>query len=45
MAASDREIARRIGAIKERMREKGLQALIVFSQVVLGEKGGGPLYL
>lgn len=38
MAASDREIARRIGAIKERMREKGLQALIVFSQVILGEK-------
>jgi Xaa-Pro dipeptidase len=39
MAASDSEIARRIGAIKERMRDKGLQALIVFSQVILGEKG------
>ena len=39
MAVSDKEIARRIGAIKERMIEKGLQALIVFSQVVLGEKG------
>jgi Xaa-Pro aminopeptidase len=39
MVVSDKEIARRIGAIKEGMIEKGLQALIVFSQVVLGEKG------
>jgi Xaa-Pro dipeptidase len=35
---SDNEIARRIGVIKEEMIEKGLHALIVFSQVVLGEK-------
>ena len=39
MAVSDKEIGRRIGAIKEGMIENGLQALIVFSQVVLGEKG------
>jgi Xaa-Pro aminopeptidase len=39
VVVSDKEIARRIGAIKERMRGKGLQALIVFSQVILGEKG------
>jgi Xaa-Pro dipeptidase len=39
MVASDTEITRRIGAIKERMRDKGFQALIVFSQVILGEKG------
>jgi Xaa-Pro dipeptidase len=36
---SDGEIARRIGAIKEEMKDRGLQALIVFSQVILGEKG------
>jgi Xaa-Pro dipeptidase len=36
---SDKEIARRIGAIREKMIDEGLQALIVFSQVVLGEKG------
>ena len=39
MPISDKEIARRIGAIREKMRDKGLQALIVFSQVILGEKG------
>jgi Xaa-Pro dipeptidase len=39
MAVSDREITRRIAVIKERMRDKGFQALIVFSQVILGEKG------
>jgi Xaa-Pro aminopeptidase len=39
MVVSDKEIARRIGAIKEKMKGKGLQALIVFSQVILGEKG------
>jgi Xaa-Pro dipeptidase len=35
---SDGEIARRIGLIKEGMTERGLKTLIVFSQVVLGEK-------
>lgn len=38
MPISDKEITRRIGAIREKMIDKGLQALIVFSQVVLGEK-------
>jgi Xaa-Pro dipeptidase len=32
------EITRRVSAVKERMHEKGLSSLIVFSQVVLGEK-------
>jgi hypothetical protein len=36
---SDKEITRRIGEIKAKMKDKGLQALIVFSQVILGEKG------
>ena len=38
MAASDKEMARRIGAVREGMKESGLRALIVFSTVVLGEK-------
>ena len=38
MVVSDKEIARRLGVIKEAIIEKGLHALIVFSQVVLGEK-------
>jgi hypothetical protein len=36
---SDKEMARRIDAIREKMEESGLRALIVFSQVVLAEKG------
>ncbi len=38
MAASDKEMARRIGAVREAMEGSGLRALIVFSTVVLGEK-------
>jgi len=38
MAASEKELARRIGAVREAMKEAGLGGLIVFSQVVLGEK-------
>ena len=38
MAASDKETARRVGAVREGMKESGLRALIVFSTVVLGEK-------
>lgn len=38
MAASEKEMARRIGAVREAIGEAGLGGLIVFSQVVLGEK-------
>jgi Xaa-Pro aminopeptidase len=38
MAASDKEMARRIRAVREAMKGSGLGALIVFSTVVLGEK-------
>lgn len=33
------EITRRVDKIKQAMRENGLQSLIIFSQVVLGDKG------
>jgi hypothetical protein len=36
---TDKEIARRVKVIKGRMKNEGLEALIVFSQVILGEKG------
>ena len=38
MAASEKELARRIGAVREAMEAAGLGGLVVFSQVVLGEK-------
>ena len=38
MAASDKEMARRTGAVRGAMKGSGLRALIVFSTVVLGEK-------
>ena len=36
---SGAEIVRRVDAVKKAMREDGLESIIVFSQVVLGEKG------
>jgi hypothetical protein len=36
---SDKEMTGRIEAIKKKMTDKGLPALVVFSQVILGEKG------
>jgi Xaa-Pro dipeptidase len=36
---SQREIKRRVEAIRGKMRDDGLEVLIVFSQVILGEKG------
>jgi len=38
VAASDSEITRRIGLTREGMKVAGFQALIIFSQVILGEK-------
>jgi Xaa-Pro aminopeptidase len=38
VGASNEELARRIGAVREATKEAGLGGLIVFSQVVLGEK-------
>jgi Xaa-Pro dipeptidase len=38
MSVSDREIARRVAAVRKEMKRTGLGALIVFSQVILGEK-------
>ncbi len=35
----DRETTRRVEAIRGRMQKEGLETLIVFSQVILGEKG------
>jgi hypothetical protein len=36
---SDREMVKSIEAIKKKITDKGLPALAVFSQVILGEKG------
>jgi Xaa-Pro dipeptidase len=40
MAAPDRDITRRIEALRTEMKNAGMDALLVFSQVLLGEKGG-----
>jgi hypothetical protein len=39
MAASEKEIKRRCDVIREKMREAGLRALVVFSQVQLRYSG------
>lgn len=39
MSASEKEIKRRLNAIRGKMREKGLKGLIVFSQVQIGFSG------
>lgn len=36
---TDGEVARRVEAVRRKMKNGGLEALIIFSQVILGEKG------